>query len=149
MTINARTSIVKALVEKLKAIDGTGEFNLNIYSNAYNVMKFWDEIRDFPAIYVTAGVENREYLPGGFKWGFLVVNIRAYVKDEFPEEQLELLISDIETVIDATSGVLVYDLDAVCAQTTDINLVSIITDEGVLNPFGVAEITLRVQYQVM
>lgn len=149
MTVNARTSIVKAIQEKLKGINGTDGYNLNVYDNVYNVMKFWDEIQDFPAIYLTAGVENREYLPGGFKWGFLVVNIRAYVKDELPEEQLELLISDIETVIDATNGVLVYDLDAVCAQTTDINLVSIITDEGVLNPFGVAEITLRVQYQVM
>lgn len=149
MTVNARTSIVKALVDKFKTIDGSPEFNTNIYGNAYNTMKFWDEIKDFPAIYATAGPESRDYLPGGFKWGLLTVTIRAYVHSEFPENDLELLISDIETVVDATNGVLVYNPDAVCAQTTEINLVTIITDEGVLNPYGVGEITLRVQYQVM
>jgi hypothetical protein len=148
MTINARTAITKALVEQLKTINGTGLYKTNIESCAYPTMKFWDEVDNFPSIYVVPGIEHREYLPGGFKWGFLAIIIKVYVKQEDPQEQLEQLLGDVEQVIDLNRQ-LVYDLNAVCAQTTEINIVSIVTDEGLLVPYGIGEITLNVQYQVM
>jgi hypothetical protein len=141
--MSARASITKALVEKLKGIDGTNKSNVN--NNVYALQKFWDEINDYPAIYVVPTSETREYLPGEFKWGFLNIVLKAYVKSEEPVQDLENLLEDIETIVDA-NRVLVYDTNA---ETTEILITSIVTDEGLLVPYGVGEVTLQVRYQVL
>jgi hypothetical protein len=146
--MSVRTSIVKALSEKLKLIDGTGIYKTNIFNNVYPKLVFWDECNDFPAIYMSTGSETREYLPGNFKWAFLGVSLKLYVKGEDPAQQLEELLEDVEKCIDL-NRTLVYDPLIVGAQTTEILINSIITDEGLLAPYGVGEINLVLQYQVM
>ena len=145
--MSARASIVKALVEKLKGIDGTGKSNVS--DNVFALHKFWDEVNDFPCIYVVPGSEMREYLPSAFKWGFLNVSLKVYVKSEENSiQQLEDLLEDIEKIVDA-NRVIVYDTDTAGAETTEILITSIVTDEGLLVPYGVGEITLQVRYQVL
>lgn len=141
--MSSRSSITSALVEKLKGIDGTN--NSNLYNNAFALNKFWTETNDFPCVYVVPGAETREYLPGGFKWGFINITIKAYVKGETPIQDLENLLEDIETIIDA-NRILEY---ATGKETTEIEIKSIVTDEGLLVPYGIAEIVLTVQYQIM
>ena len=146
--MSRRTSIVNKLVDKLKLIDGTGSFKSNLYGNAYAQLKFWDECLNFPSIYVTPGQESREYHPGEFKWGFLNICIKVYVKDpENTQQQLENLIEDIESVIDS-NRVLVYD-EVNSYETTEILIQSIVTDEGLLLPYGVGEVTIQVRYPIM
>ena len=145
--MSRRTSIVKALVEKLKAIDGTSPYSINIYNNAYAKLEFWDSVQNFPAIYATPGSEMREYLPSDFTWGFLGVSLKVYCKGDNAQEQLENLLEDIEKVIDA-NRVLTYDLET-NQQTTEILITSITTDEGLLAPFAVGEINLQVRYAIM
>lgn len=147
MSNTARISIAKALAEKLKLIDGSTGYNTNIFGNAYNKLKFWDECVNFPSIYMSIGGETREYHPGGFKWGFLNISLKAYVKNETPAEELELLLQDIEKVID-NNRQLVYDTTT-NASTVEILINSIVTDEGLLEPYGVGEISLTVQYPVL
>jgi hypothetical protein len=146
--MSVRTSIAKALAEKLKLIDGTGSYKTNINGNAYSKLKFWDEVSDYPAVYMSTGSETRDYLPGGFKWAFLGISLKLYVKGEDPATDLELLLEDVERVIDA-NRTLVYDPATPGAQTTEILINSIITDEGLLEPYGVGEINLTVQYPVL
>ena len=62
-----RSSIVNALAEKLKMIDGTGAFLMNLYNNVEPRLLFWDEVTDFPAVHINAGSETREYQGGGYK----------------------------------------------------------------------------------
>lgn len=142
-----RISIVKAIAAKLKEIDGTGVYQTNLYGNVYPKLKFWDEVNDFPSVYMTAGSEMREYLPSNFTWGYLGVSVKVYVRSEdTAQEQLEQVLSDIETCIDA-NRVLVYDESG--NQTTEILVQSITTDEGLLAPFGVGEINLQVRYALV
>lgn len=145
--MSARTSIAKVLAEKLKLIDGSSPYKSNIYGNAYPKLKFWDEVADFPSIYMSIGQENRQYLPGGFKWGFVDISLKVYVRGEDPAQELEDLLEDVEKVVDG-NRTLVYDT-APGAQTTEILITSIVTDEGLLDPYGVGEISLTVQYQVL
>lgn len=145
--MSRRTSIVKALVEKLKAIDGNSPYSTNIYNNAYAKLEFWDSVQNFPAIYATPGSEMREYLPADFTWGFLGVALKVYCKGDTAQEELENLLEDIEKVIDA-NRVLTYDLET-GYQTTEILITSITTDEGLLSPFAVGEINLQVRYAIM
>lgn len=140
-----RTSIVTALAEKFKLINGTGTFKSDLSDNSYPKLKFWDEIQDFPAVYLTPGSELREYLPGDFTWGYLNVSVKVYVRSESEAQQLlEDLLDDLENVIDA-NRVLVYDITN-NLSTTEILIQSITTDEGLLSPYGVGEINLQVRY---
>lgn len=145
--MSRRTSIIKALAESFKVIDGTAPYKSNIYGNSYPKLKFWDEVQDLPAIYMSPGMEYREYLPGGFKWGFINISLKLYVKGDEAQDLLEDLIEDVERVIDSNQ-VLVYDTDN-NYETTDMNIQSITTDEGLLSPYGVGEVNIQVRYAVM
>jgi hypothetical protein len=143
--MSRRTSIVKALAEKFKQIDGSAPYSENIYNNAYPILKFWDEVEDFPCVYLTPGPEMREYLPSNFAWCYLNVGVKVYVRAENPQEQLEKLLEDCERVIDA-NRVLVYDTEN-NYETTEILVTSINTDEGLLAPYGVGEINIQIRYE--
>lgn len=145
--MSRRTSIVTALTTKLNTINGQGGYNTNLFSNAYPKLKFWDEVNDFPSVYATPGTEQREYHPGDFTWGYLGISVKVYCKGDDSQQQLEMLLQDIETCIDANRK-LVYD-STNNFETTEILIQSITTDEGLLYPYAVGEINLQVRYQVM
>jgi hypothetical protein len=143
----ARKKIVDALVDKINLIDGNYPYNSNIFKNAHGGMVFLDEIQEYPKVCVVSGDEVREYQPGEFKWRFLSLDIRVYIEDqEDPQEVLSLLMEDIERVID-DNDILVYD-DTVSPNltTTSLTLQSLSTDEGVLSPLGIGEMTLECRY---
>ena len=145
--MSRRTSILKALTEKFKLIDGNAPYNTNIYSNSFPLIKFWDEVNDFPCVYGSTGSESREYLPGNFTWAYLGISLKMYCKGEDSQSQLELLLEDIEQVI-TDNRQLVYDVDN-NYETTEILVVSITTDEGLLAPYAIGEMNLQVRYQLM
>jgi hypothetical protein len=143
----ARKKVIEALVEQIKEIDGNHPFNSNVFNNVHSGMVFLDQIQEYPKICVVAGDETREYQPNAFKWRFLSLDIRVYVEDqEDPQEVLALLMEDIERVID-NNDVLTYD-DTVSPNltTTSLTLQSVSTDEGVLTPLGIGEVTLECRY---
>ena len=143
----ARKKIVDAIVEKIQGIDGNFPYNSNVFNNVHGGMIFLDEIQEFPKVCVVSGDEAREYQPNEFKWRFLSLDIRVYVEDqEDPQEVLALLMEDIERVID-DNDVLIYD-DTVSPNltTTSLTLQSLTTDEGVLAPLGIGEMTVLVRY---
>lgn len=146
--MSRRTSIVKTLADKLKVIDGSTGYKSNVFGKAEAKLKFWDECNSFPAIYVVAGSESREYMPAAFAWGFLNVSLKVYTKGEDAQQLLEDLLEDIENVINSFNGVIVYDT-ANNYDTSEISITSIVTDEGLLNPYGVGEVNLLIRYQVM
>jgi hypothetical protein len=141
-----RQSIVDALVTKLKGINGTGDFLSNVFENVSPRLKFWDEVEDFPAIHLNAGSETRDYQGGGYKDRFLSVTIRIYVREEDAVDALDKLLEDVETVIEDNSRLAYTDRQNNVQYTQQITILSIDTDEGVLDPLGVGEMLLEVRY---
>lgn len=141
-----RQSIVKAYAEVLKRIDGTGEFYTDLSGNVEPYLKFWDEIEEFPAVHINSGVETREYQGGGYKDRFLTVTFRCYVNEENAVDVLDKLLEDVETVLEENSSLQYYDKRGQPQFTQQITIIQIDTDEGVLEPFGVGEITTEVRY---
>ena len=142
-----RANILRALAEKLKDIDGSGAFLSDLQNNVHPRLKFWDEVVEFPAIHLNAGAETRQYQAGGYKDRFLAVTIRCYVQDEEDAtEALNVLMEDIETVIEENSRLEYADSQNNTFNTQQITIVSINTDEGVLEPLGVGEIDIEVRY---
>ena len=142
-----RKKIVDALVEKLKQIDGSHPYNINLFQNVKANMVFLDEIEQYPKVCVVAGDETREYQPGSFKWRFLTLKIRAYVKNEDDaQEELALLFEDIENILD-NNDAMVYDDSVSPSQAiTQLTVLNLTTDEGVIKPLGIGEMAIEVRY---
>ena len=141
-----RVGIVTALVDKLKDIDGTGKFLQDVNGNVSPRLKFWDEVEEFPAIHLNAGSETREYQAGGYKDRFLTVTLRCYVQDEDAVLALDELLEDVETILEDNSRLEYKDRTDTVQHTQQITIVSIDTDEGVLEPLGVGEVQIEVRY---
>jgi len=141
-----RSNIVKALVSKLKTINGQGAFLTDVGEQVFPRLLFWDEVSEFPAIHINAGSETREYLTGGQKNRFLNVTIRCYVRDDDAQDMLNKLMEDVETVLEQNSDMTYKDQMNVEHSTQQLTIVSIDTDEGVLEPLGVGEILAEIRY---
>ena len=141
-----RLGIVNALVTKLKEIDGTGSFLTDLSDNVSPRLKFWDEVDEFPAVHLNAGSETRDYQGGGYKDRFLSITLRCYVQDDDSVAALDALLEDIETVIENNSRLQYADRLGATQHTQQITVVSIDTDEGVLEPLGVGEMLIEVRY---
>ena len=141
-----RQGIVNALVTKLKQIDGSGNYHINLGEQVEPRLKFWDEVDEFPAIHLNAGRETREYLTGGIKNRFLIVTLRCYVNEEDAVDALDALLEDVETVLEDNSSTTYIDKLGVEQSIQQITIFSIETDEGVLEPLGVGEIIIEVRY---
>jgi hypothetical protein len=140
-----RAAITKALADKIKEINGRGVYYQNI-AEVSPYLKFWDEVVSFPAVHLNAGAETRDYQTGGYKDRFLNVILRLYVNQDSSTEALDELLQDVETVIEDNSVLQYKDRDGVDQCTQQITVVSIDTDEGVLDPLGVAEMLIEVRY---
>lgn len=140
-----RMAIVSALADVLAKIDGSGSYRTTV-ANVSPVLKFWDEIQEFPAVHLSAGQETRLYQAGGYKDRFLTVTVRCYVREENAVYALEALLEDIETVIEQNSSLAYFDSTGAQQRTQQITIVSIDADEGALEPLGVGEIQLEVRY---
>jgi len=146
---NRRTEIVDLLVTNLKNIDGgTSSYNAsytytqNLFNNVYRKIKFLDEVNDFPALYLSAGTEIRNFNSLSLTVATLDVTIRAYVYGEDNSQSLaDDLVQDIEHVI--------YSLgDNPDKGILDIIIDSISIDEGLAAPYGLAEVELTVVYRL-
>ena len=144
-----RGEIVDFLVTSLKNIDGAVSnydasytFNNNLFNNVFRKLKFLDEVNDFPALYVSAGTENRDFNSLSLTVATLDVTIRAYVFGEDNSQSLaDDVVQDLEHVI--------YSLgDNPDKGILDITIDSISTDEGLAAPYGIAEVELTVVYRL-
>ena len=141
-----RANIVAALTDKLKNINGAGQFLTDLQNNVHPRLKFWDEVDQFPAIHLNPGAETREYQGGGYKDRFLSITIRCYVQEEDAQDALNILMEDVETVLEDNAQLEYTDKQNNTFKTQQITIISIDTDEGVLDPLGVGEILIEVRY---
>lgn len=150
-----RTSIRDRMVDVLKlelSDQNLDKYYTDVDMNVHGNNLYLDQVEAFPAITVGLGPERPEYQPGGFRWMFLTLVIRAYVKSEDnADEKLELLIQDIKTFIDTHEDIEYTitkpDGTNVTHEATQMTILSINTDEGVLHPMGIAEVSLEIRYQ--
>jgi hypothetical protein len=144
--VSKRSNIIEALVTALKTINGSGQFLTDLNNNVSGRLKFWDEVEDFPAVHLNAGSETREYQGGGFKDRYLSVTIRIYIQEEDAQVKLNEVMEDIETVIETNSNLQYTDKLNTVYNVHQMSVVSIDTDEGVLEPLGVGEMLIEVRY---
>ena len=147
MATSRRRDIANFLVGELKKINGAAStfdasytYQVNLFDNVFRRLKFLDEINDFPSVYLQAGTENRVYDSKGLTTSTLDIMLRVYVHKENATAELESTMQDIEFVI--------YNMDTEKYGMMDVQVASMGTDEGLLDPYGVGEVGVTVQYDV-
>jgi|TARA_R100000482_G_C5062269_1_gene117630 hypothetical protein len=141
-----RRAIVEAISEKLEQINGNAPFRTSV-AKVERRLKFWDEVQEFPTIHVGAGSETREYDGGGFRFRFLQLTIRCYVSDDDDVIlALEELLEDVESVLEENDPLQYTDSTGASQFTAQTTIGAVTTDEGVLEPLGVGEITIEIRY---
>jgi hypothetical protein len=147
MATSRRRDIANFLVGELKKIDGNASsfdssytYQVNLFDNVFRRLKFLDEINDFPSVYLQAGTEDRVYQSKGLTTSTLDLMIRVYVHTEDAVETLESTMQDIEFVI--------YNMDTEQYGIMDVQVGSMSTDEGLLDPYGIGEVGVTVSYDV-
>tara|TARA_R100001015_G_C4584584_1_gene140636 strand:- start:49 stop:510 length:462 start_codon:yes stop_codon:yes gene_type:complete len=141
-----RRAIVEALSEKLEGINGSAPFRTSV-AKVERRLKFWDEVDEFPTIHVGAGAETREYEGAGFRFRFLRITVRCYVSsDDDVILALEELLEDVESVLEDNDPLEYTDSTGASQSTVQTTIATVDTDEGVLEPLGVGEITCEIRY---
>ena len=147
MATSRRRDITNFLVGELKKINGaastfdsTYTYQVNLFDNVFRRLKFLDEVNDFPSVYLQAGTENRIYDSKGLTTSTLDIMLRVYVHKENATAELESTMQDIEFVI--------YNMDTEQYGIMDVQVASMSTDEGLLDPYGIGEVGVTVQYDV-
>ena len=141
-----RRAIVEALSEKLEGINGSAPFRTSV-AKVERRLKFWDEVDEFPTIHVGAGAETRQYEGAGFRFRFIRITIRCYVSsDDDVILALEELLEDVESVLEDNDPLTYTDSTGASQSTVQTTIGTVDTDEGVLEPLGVGEITLEIRY---
>lgn len=152
--INIRDKLVESMKDELSAANSNIYFT-DIDRQVFGDQLFLSQIDVFPAITISVGPERPTYQPGGFRWLNADYYIRIYVRSEDGSaEQLEKIIEDIKTFIDLHED-FEYDIrkpgmkpedPSEKGQVTQFTLLEITTDEGVLKPYGVAEMLVSILY---
>ena len=142
-----RRAIVGAIAEKLEqSLTGSAPFRSAV-ADVSPRLRFWDETTEFPSIQVGAGGETRTYDGGGFRFRFLRVTVRCYVNDSTDVIlALEELLEDVETVMEDYDPITYLDSTGTSQQTHQTTILTVDTDEGVLEPLGVGEIVVEIRY---
>ena len=74
------------------------------------------------------------------------MTVRCYVNEEDAQRGLNALMEDVETVLEENSSLEYVDAQNKSYSTQQITIISIDTDEGVLEPMGIGEMLIEVRY---
>ncbi len=146
MATSRRRDIINYLISQLKLIDGTVSaygytFKTNLSQNVYKGLKYIDQINDFPSVYVQAGEETYRYNSKTNTEAFMTIMVRIYAYEEHSLYKLEDLVDDVTHVLERIK----YDQSH---RIISAEIMSIDTDSGLLDPYGLGEIMIAVQYDV-
>ena len=133
-----RTQIIDGLVTEL------GQTPDIESSNGFRHFKYLDEINDFPTVCLTPGSEARQELSANRRLGSIAVSLRGYVFDENNLDSAEILAQNVESKIDSFSA----NVAAKANGVSDARVTSFRTDEGLFQPYGMADLDIEILYDV-
>lgn len=141
------TEVLNTIIAKLKDINGLPSpystdymFKKDINRNAIRGLKFIDEINDYPSIYLIKTGQKRIYNTNGVTQIIILCTIICYVKEDYTQQALSDLIKDVEHVI--------YNLTFPSEyQVQDVTIEKVDTDQGLLIPYGMAELSLAISLE--
>jgi len=136
-----RTQIVEALVSDIH-----GNIARMLPTNVTRQMVFLNEVNDFPFVCMLVEPETRFHYGAGRKLATLALSLRGYVFDGDSGENIDLaedLGMDIDSLVIDTFAEAHRDLGVEFAAVESFR-----TDEGLMSPYGIADLTITITYEV-
>lgn len=134
-----RTDIIEALVGHL----GT---NTDVHANnVYRTYKYMHDLNDFPAITFIPNREDRDHFGAGQVHGILAIQLRCYVYDGDTADiadECERLADQIEDAIDTFAPA------NRALEVEEARVVTLRTDDGLMTPYGVADLQISILYRL-
>lgn len=106
-------------------------------TSVFSRFKYMDEINDFPSVCLHTNLNTKIFDQTNEYGGYLTINIRCYVHNEDAIGECDTLLQNIEEIIHELNNRELFE---------DIRIKSIDSDEGLVTPFGIADIVLEVRY---
>ena len=136
-----RTQIVEALVSDIHT-----NIARMLPTNVTRQMVFLNEVNDFPFVCMLVEPETRFHYGAGRKLATLALSLRGYVFDGDSGENIDLaedLGMDIDSLVIDTFAEAHRDLGVEFAAVESFR-----TDEGLMSPYGIADLTITITYEV-
>lgn len=115
---------------------------LSTVAPAHRGLRTIDQTNEFPAIYYYTLREQRRHVGGGIRYADIYIQIRGYVKSENSNEAAEDLADSIEQAINA------FGAEQCSINVQQARVVSIRTDEGLFEPYGILDMTVYIERQL-
>lgn len=117
--------------------------DLSMLATTSSILKTIDEINDWPAITFTPGNESRTHFGGGTRWGQTLIQLRGYTYDDTVDAMTaaESLARSIEDTIDR------FRYAHPSLNVVQMRVLSIRTDEGIMEPYGIADLSIELTYE--
>lgn len=152
--MSRKRDIINQIINALKLIDKTTEilpnsprspytFTSNVYGNVFDKQLFLDAINDFPTVccyQVTP--ESRNRIGDRETYCSFILEIRGYIQSEDSIGTASDLAQDLQYIMDSMQ----YRVGFKELGVVDCKVESLSTDEGILEPLGVAELRVLVVY---
>ena len=113
-------------------------------SNVFRHFKYLEEINDFPTVCLNPGTESREELGANRRLGSIGISLRGYVFGENNIDTAEIFAQNVESKVDSFSA----NVAAKANGVSDARVVSFRTDEGLFQPYGIADLEVEILYDL-
>lgn len=105
-------------------------------------MKWLDQINDFPYICYHVDASENTHIGANERYYQMAISLRGYVRGENSQSLADQLALDIEDAADSFR-----DAALSTYMIVDSRVVSVSTDEGLMEPHGIVEMSIEVSYQ--
>ena len=152
-----KLTLLRSLTEELRTIDGGNSiqtahlpgpkqytFNTDCHENCFPSYRFLYELNDFPTLCFYIVEEAFREAEAGIRYKTATFNLRGYVHEDLGEHEdstwwAEALLDDVEHVLNNLKN----RVDCL----VDVRILQLSTDEGVMAPYGVADMIFTITYE--
>ena len=152
--MSAKNQILQNLINHMKLINGSEHvvagcpfspytYKNNVFNNVTDQFKFLENINDFPTVsFFQTSPEQRFERGGGEVYATVTYVIRCYFLASENDEQADDFIEDLQFSINS------FKYTQNDGDLVDLKILAVSSDEKILDPYGVAEISIGLVYRL-
>jgi len=152
--MSTKNQILQNLITHLKLINGSTHniagcpfspytYKNNVWDNVTDQFKFLENINDFPTVsFFQTSIEQRIEQGSGEIYGAANYVVRCYFMTSENDEQADDFIEDLQFSLNS------FKYTQSNSSLVDLRILAVSSDEKILDPYGVAEISFVLVYKL-
>jgi hypothetical protein len=152
--MSTKNTILQSLISHMKLINGSTHnvpscpfspytYKNNVFGNVTDQFKFLENINDFPTVtFFQTSPEQRFERGGGEVYATVNYVVRCYFLSSDHDEQADDFIEDLQFSINS------FKYTQTSGDLVDVRILAVSSDEKILEPYGIAELSLALVYRL-